>query len=68
MYMYVKCNVIILWSIYKDDCATGHMHTGKWYDKLVAGKTAMTVLDNNMDKVFFFNILLTMHLDITSGR
>ena len=29
----------------------GHMHKGTWYNKLVVGETAMTVLDNNMDKV-----------------
>jgi len=41
--------VLILWRIYKDDSATGHMHRGTWYNNLVVGKTAMMVLDN-MDK------------------
>jgi len=50
-YICIKCNVTILRRIYKDDCAMGHMHKGTWYNKLVVGETAMTVLDNNMDKV-----------------
>ena len=53
--------MIILWRIYEDDCATDHMHKGTWYNKynkLVVGKTAMPVLDNNMDKGTQFDKLI----------
>jgi hypothetical protein len=49
-YIHIKCNEIILWRIYTDDCATGPLHKCTWYDKSVFGQTAMTILDNNMDK------------------